>query len=123
MNRTIKFRAWDNVDRKFEYVELLPNGRMGLPEWKRGLKYWQQFTGLLDENGKEIYEGDVFNCIYHRDGHTDHRYYIIYDDINGRFGLQRIGPPCSQREVSQSIRDVAYYGIIGNIYKNPDLLK
>lgn len=81
-----------------------------------------QFTGLKDKNGKEIYEGDAFNCIYHRDGHQDHWYYVIFDNIHGAFDLQRVGPPCPQRQVHQGLIDVARSTNIGNIYDNPELI-
>jgi uncharacterized phage protein (TIGR01671 family) len=128
--KEIKFRAWKdgkmyygvstNGFRTFWGISFRGSYEYDVPFSEVPL---MQFTGLKDKNGKEIYEGDVFKCIYLRDGHADHKYRVYFDDADGRFDLQRIGEPCPQNQVRQNLIDVARYGVIGNIYENPELLK
>lgn len=126
--REIKFRAWDEEERQMidadswyfgdESEPFMDSVARAQNEYKL-----MQYTGLTDKNGKEIYEGDLFNCIYHRDGHTDHVYSVEYWVSNTKFLLRRHGNLCPQDGVVQTVSDVARHEVIGNIYENKELLK
>ena len=103
--REIKFRAWDYTQNKMIDWQSMQGWAMGsLNSGENKM----QFIGLLDKNGKEIYERDI--CSGHSDG-------------NGRIVWQ-------EGEYVYEFNDEAVVGlweakpleIIGNIYENPELI-
>ena len=59
MNK-IKFRAWNGkVLSRWTIGQLLLHPPTNIESFSNCV--WMQFTGLLDKNGKEIFEGDIVN--------------------------------------------------------------
>lgn len=120
MNRQIKFRAWDKVKSKMQ-------DNVGFSPWQENRYTGQeiyigpanenyvlmQFTGLLDKNGKEIWEGDVVQQGVNK-GAVEYR--ISNDNgypINGWVAVWggewlNIWPET--------------FEVIGNVYEHPNLL-
>jgi hypothetical protein len=70
----------------------------------------EQFTGLHDKSGQEIYEGDILN------GSTGVPLVMAFDDKEGIF--------LACNKFSYISNDmIQNHEIIGNIHENPELLK
>jgi uncharacterized phage protein (TIGR01671 family) len=102
--REIKFRAWDKNKNMMVYPsEKYTNG--GLLDWFEDDDL-MQFTGLLDRNGKEIYEGDIVQR-EQGEGEKDN---VTFDD--GSFLVD-----------GESMCEFVWrnYLVVGNIYENQEL--
>ena len=114
--REIKFRAFDTEKKAWTFVTLgdlicgacTENGDKPLSGAKQ---VWEQYTGLKDKNGKEIYEGDIVKC-----GPYSARP-IVFEE--GRYWL---GEEPDDLFFSSGF----FHGgieVIGNIHENPELLE
>lgn len=144
MSREIKFRAWFKGDENnnpgwiqgFNLVNFHDYFTKGIePMLQRYDKTWgkdqyvlMQFTGLKDNNGKEIYEGDIVSLpMYYEtpemSSNPTVNWQVIFD--NSRFALVNKEHPADDPEQHLGYVMFQYDGnieVIGNIHQNPELL-
>lgn len=127
MNRAIKFRAWHKrlkrmypvraIDFAASPMEVhLQSDAIALDTFldKRDVEL-MQFTGMLDKNGRDIYEGDIVaHVAIERTGP------VFYREEWGCFSVKHQGGITT---LSYANLSETPWEIIGNIYETPELLK
>jgi len=116
-NREIKFRVWNESEKKYFIPFAGARLDLGLRYFETHIKcaYPEQFTGLKDKNGKEIFEGDIISYP------DETNMTVSFSDTFASFILNKKGWMFGH-----------YFGeavnpekceVIGNIYENPEILK
>jgi hypothetical protein len=126
--REIKFRAWHVTQKRMFSAEEMGKDQLTLSVDGRGFVnvsgastklstfYGEnmipmQYTGLKDENGKEIFEGDILN-------HDGVRFDAAWDNVLGSWMCWPI-----QAEGPRHLHELAELSrIVGNIYENPEMI-
>jgi len=123
--REIKFRAWNKKKKIWCY------GTNNVKKWgentfslSRFFRYLEgnyldaetlsQFTGLKDKNGKEIYKGDVVECVSCKE--KNRKYKVTWCDKFLGFILEH-------KKEKYQISIFNDFKIIGNVFENPELLE
>lgn len=122
MNRIIKFRAWDKVSEKMYdtgfHIEPLGTIVMHNFYWdKKPDLVLMQFTGLLDKNGREIFESDFVREWIVDEHPSDLIYCVGFSD--GHFTLTDIKSGYDRMGIWNVHKNME---IIGNIYESPELI-
>ena len=118
--RELKFRVWwKNHSKPTIYTEYDFFDDTWTPEEYTTI---EQYTGLKDENGKEIYEGDIIQEeIAFNSKMTDgtFKYKVYWDEEELCWCLEHIGNESIHHELWQCNQSTE---VIGNIHENPELL-
>ena len=143
--RTIKFRLYLQHDetgmittKTFSYAEIFSGE--AIRELETTYLRWavigkSQFTGLLDKNGKEIYEGDLIKVLDRdwSDVEKDTKVLTVYYRNDRYILINKAGIEESENSepniYNQEWYEIALFRkhgrdrfeIIGNIYENPEL--
>lgn len=120
--RTIKFRAFYNnvMHGNEEALRLLYNNSASCDIFHRPDAIIMQFTGLLDKNGVEIYEGDIVNFNgWGKNAEFVSVTTVFWDsDING-WDFNNV----SIEDRYDFKKAINYCEIIGNIHQHKNLLE
>lgn len=123
MSREIKFRVYDKEEKEYYYnaehtYDFFCSGRGCYAESfgevlnQPDRFIVEQYTGLEDKNGKEIYEGDILQI----DDHILGDFVVVWHNFGWK--IKR-----SVGYESLSVHKSEDCTVIGNIHENPELLE
>jgi len=132
--RELKFRIWDKADQEWtSYPPFFSSAHGKIFEFFPS-KYQaenlviQQFTGLTDKNGKEIYEGDIIEVELYEKWSSEEPFkaihVVFYNSNRGAFVHAKDPKTFPSGMVFDPYTfDPMPCEVIGNIFETPELLK
>jgi len=136
INSRFKFRFWDSKDKEIFYSEIFRY--KSLPKFFHGFDLAKkignkpilmQWTGVQDNQGQDVYEGDIVKCI---DPETKNKKIgsVVFGKNNGSFCFHfaNIGtgintPILNYISSLMCLAPKSHFKVLGNIYQNPELFQ
>jgi len=125
MNREIKFRAFDKVNKYMMDIFDNDNDDWFLPSWKNTHEV-MQYTGLKDSKEKEIYEGDIVEIETYSYEEPENSYKgVVHISV---YGFSVLGEDDMGTKDYYNLLEIegsylTEIEVVGNIYENPELLE
>lgn len=119
--RVNKYRAWDKLEKVMHDWERVKS-EFTMEYFDDERLVFQQYAGIKDKNGVEIYKGDI---IGNPNNKEKDNWYVSHHVVEW-FDTGFVGKQlCSSSRIGLEYwtRGENGYVVLGNIYENPELLK
>lgn len=143
MNNRFKYRLWDELEQKFNYYDLLNsesvfnfgydieedminyNERVSLKDTDKSFVRLEQGCSLIDEDNKNLYEGDIVSVTRYINEWSDKKTEYIgiikyFSDFN-LLGIETIDKQFNTAFAIDKL--ITNIKLLGDIHQNKDILK
>lgn len=129
--REIKFRARDTKNNCWAVTIDFSQNPLYWADKMEADYVYQQFTGLKDKSGREIYEGDILKSEqypFYDEGKLNYVAEVVFEEgcFSAVLSLTPVGAEWKNGAAegnTTSGEGMSKLEVIGNIYENPELLK